>query len=82
MINNNSNDLTNSIVIVFKQDGTHFVSMPSDDNIEFNTSTVKAVANALTVLENPSLILRIVVWIEQKLNVFNLKFIERLLMKQ
>lgn len=81
MINNNSNDLTNSIVIVFKQDGTHFVSMPSDDNIEFNTSTVKAVANALTVLENPSLILRIVVWIEQKLNVFNLKFIERLLMK-
>lgn len=81
MINNNSNDLTNSIVIVFKQDGTHFVSMPSDDNIEFNTNTVKAVANALTVLENPSLILRIVVWIEQKLNVFNLKFIERLLMK-
>lgn len=81
MLNDNSNDLTNSIVIVFKQDGTHFVSMPSDDNIEFNTNTVKAVANALTVLENPSLILRIVVWIEQKLNVFNLKFIERLLMK-
>lgn len=81
MLNDNSNDLTNSIIIVFKQDGTHFVSMPSDDNLEFNTNTVKAVANALTVLENPSLILRIVVWIEQKLNVFNLKFIERMFMK-
>ena len=64
-------DLQQSIVIVIQQDGTHHVKLPNNDELEFDPKAYSAMVNTLTVLDEPSFVLKTVLWIERKIQSLN-----------
>jgi hypothetical protein len=64
-------DLQESILIVIERDGSHHIRIPNDDNLEFDQKAYNAMANTLTVLDDPSFVLRTFLWIERRLQSLN-----------
>jgi|TARA_B000000609_G_scaffold152848_1_gene140725 hypothetical protein len=64
-------DLQQSIVIVIERDGTHHIKLPNNDDLEFEPKAYKAMVNTLTVLDEPSFVLKTVLWIERKVQALN-----------
>ena len=64
-------DLQESIVIVIQQDGTHHVKLPSNDELEFEPKAYSAMVNTLTVLDEPSFVLKTVLWVERRIQSLN-----------
>lgn len=61
------------IMIVFTREGEHYIVLPDDESIEFDARTVLKVAECLMVLEEPSIVLRCVLWVERQLRRLNAK---------
>ncbi len=51
-------DLKESIVIVIQPDGTHHVKIPEDETLEFSQKAYSDMMNTLTVINEPSFVLR------------------------
>tara|TARA_A100001388_G_scaffold272599_1_gene253168 strand:- start:7652 stop:7888 length:237 start_codon:yes stop_codon:yes gene_type:complete len=64
-------DLQESIVIVIERDGTHHVKLPNNDELEFEPKAYSAMVNTLTVLDEPSFVLKTVLWIERRIQALN-----------
>ena len=64
-------DLQQSIVIVIERDGTHHIKLPNNDDLEFEPKAYKAMVKTLTVLDEPSFVLKTVLWIERKVQALN-----------
>ena len=64
-------DIQQSIVIVIERDGSHHVKLPNDDDLEFDQKAYSAMVNTLTVLNEPSFVLKTVLWIERKVQALN-----------
>jgi hypothetical protein len=64
-------ELQESIVIVIERDGSHHVKFPSNDDLEFDPKAYKAMVNTLTVLDEPSFVLKTVLWVERKIQALN-----------
>ena len=60
-------DLKDSILIVIQPDGTHHIRVPDDDHLEFNHKAYTSMVNTLTVLNEPSYILRVMLWLERRM---------------
>jgi len=58
-------DLKESIIIVIEKDGSHYFRLPEDDSLEFNRDAYVAFMNTVTILDEPSLVLRFVLWVER-----------------
>ncbi len=67
----NRKELKESILIVIERDGSHHIRIPNDDNLEFDQKAYNAMANTLTVLDDPSFVLRTFLWIERRLQSLN-----------
>ena len=61
----NKRDLQTSIIIIIEPDGTHHVKIPNDDSLEFSRKAYVNMMNTLTVLDEPSWVLRTFLWIER-----------------
>lgn len=64
-------DIQQSIVIVIERDGSHHVKLPNNDDLEFDQKAYSAMVNTLTVLNEPSFVLKTVLWIERKVQALN-----------
>lgn len=64
-------DLQESIVIVIERDGTHHVKLPNNDELEFEPKAYKAMVNTLTVLNEPSFVLKAFLWMERRVQSLN-----------
>lgn len=64
-------DLQQSIVIVIERDGTHHIKLPNDDNLEFDPKAYNAMVNTLTVLNEPSFVLKVFLWLERRVQALN-----------
>ena len=64
-------DLQESIVIVIERDGTHHIKLPNDDNLEFDPKAYNAMVNTLTVLNEPSFVLKVFLWLERRVQALN-----------
>jgi hypothetical protein len=53
------------ILIVIQPDGSHHIRLPSDDTLEFNHKAYSSMINTLTVLNEPSVVLRVMLWLER-----------------
>ena len=60
-------DLKDSILIVIQPDGSHHIRIPDDDQLEFNYKAYASMINTLTVLNEPSYVLRIMLWLERRM---------------
>lgn len=60
-------DLRDSIIIVIERDGSHHVKLPNNDELEFDQKAYNAMVNTLTVLDEPSFVLKTILWIERKM---------------
>jgi hypothetical protein len=58
-------DLQDSIVIVINTDGSHHVRLPADETVEFDRKAYNALVNTLLVLDQPSLILIMALYLER-----------------
>lgn len=61
----NKQDLQTSIIIIIEPDGTHHVKIPNDDSLEFSRKAYVNMMNTLTVIDEPSWVLRTFLWIER-----------------
>ena len=61
----NKRDLQTSIIIIIEPDGTHHVKIPNDDSLEFSRKAYVNMMNTLTVIDEPSWVLRTFLWIER-----------------
>ena len=59
-------DLRDSIIIVIERDGSHHIKLPNNDELEFDRKAYNAMINTLTVLDEPSFVLKTFLWIERK----------------
>ena len=59
-------DLQQSIVIVIECDGTHHIKLPDDDELEFSSKAYNDLMNTMTVINEPSFVLKTFLWIERK----------------
>ena len=59
-------DLRDSIIIVIERDGSHHIKLPKNDELEFDPKAYNAMINTLTVLDEPSFVLKTFLWIERK----------------
>jgi len=66
-------DLQESILIVIEKDGSHHIKLPNNDELEFEPKAYKAMVNTLTVLDEPSFVLRAFLWVERKLQYLNVR---------
>ena len=64
-------DLQESIIIIIERDGSHHVKIPNNDDLEFDPKAYKAMVNTLTVLDEPSFVLKTVLWVERKIQALN-----------
>lgn len=64
-------ELQDSIIIVIERDGTHHIKIPNNDNLEFDRKAYNAMVNTLTVLDEPSFVLKTFLWIERKVQALN-----------
>jgi len=64
-------ELQNSIIIVIERDGTHHIKIPNNDNLEFDQKAYNAMVNTLIVLDEPSFVLKTVLWVERKVQALN-----------
>ena len=64
-------DLQESIIIVIERDGTHHIKIPNNDSLEFDRKAYSAMVNTLTVLDEPSFVLKTVLWMERKIQALN-----------
>ena len=64
-------ELQDSIIIVIERDGTHHIKIPNNDSLEFDRKAYNAMINTLTVLDEPSFVLKTVLWIERKVQALN-----------
>ena len=60
-------DMSESILIIIKPNGDHHVHFPQDESLEIERKAYNGMINALTVIDNPSYVLRAFLWIERKL---------------
>lgn len=60
-------DLRDSIIIVIHRDGSHHVKLPDNDELEFDKKAYNAMMNTLTVLDEPSFVLKTSLWVERKM---------------
>ena len=58
-------DLQDAIVIVIETDGSHHVRLPVDETVEFERKAYNALVNTLIVLDQPSLILLMALYLER-----------------
>ena len=58
-------DLKESIVIVIEADGTHHVKLPEDDTLEFSRKAYTDMMNTLTVINEPSIVLKAFLMLER-----------------
>ena len=73
--------LKRSIVIVIETNGAHHIKLPADDQLEFDSGAYQALLNTLTVLNEPSFVLKGVLIIErffQKVSRLCARFCDRL----
>lgn len=59
-------DIQQSIVIIIERDGSHHIKLPSNDDLEFEPKAYNAMVNTLTVLDEPSFVLKTFLWIERR----------------
>ena len=59
-------ELKESIIIIIERDGSHHIKIPNNDNLEFEKKAYNAMINTLTVLDEPSFVLKTFLWIERK----------------
>jgi hypothetical protein len=59
-------DLKNSILIVIQPDGSHHIRIPDDEELEFNRKAYISMMNTLTVLNEPSYFIQVMLWFERK----------------
>ena len=60
-------DLKDSILIVIQPDGSHHIRIPDDNHLEFNHKAYASIINTLTVLNEPSYVLRAILWLERRM---------------
>lgn len=58
-------DLSRSIIIVIQADGTHMVKIPEDESLEFSEKAYKDMMNTLTVINEPSFVLKTFLMLER-----------------
>lgn len=61
----NKSDLKESIVIIIQPDGTHHVKIPDDDTLEFSHKAYTSMMNTLTVINEPSFVLKTFLMLER-----------------
>ena len=59
-------DLKNSILIVIQPDGSHHIRVPDDEELEFNRKAYVSMMNTLTVLNEPSYFIQVMLWLERR----------------
>ena len=59
-------DLKNSILIVIQPDGSHHIRIPDDEELEFNRKAYISMMNTLTVLNEPSYFIQVMLWLERR----------------
>ena len=64
-------ELQESIIIIIERDGSHHVKIPNNDDLEFDRKAYNSMMNTMTVLDEPSFVLKTVLWIERKMQVLN-----------
>jgi hypothetical protein len=64
-------ELQESIIIIIERDGSHHVKIPNNDDLEFDRKAYNTMMNTMTVLDEPSFVLKTVLWIERKMQVLN-----------
>ena len=62
-----TSDLRDSIIIVIERDGSHHIKLPNNDELEFDQKAYKAMVNTLTVLDEPSFVLKTFLWVERRM---------------
>ena len=70
-------DLKESIIIVIERDGSHHVKLPNNDELEFDQRAYDAMINTLTVLNEPSFVLKAFLWVERKFQALSAKLFGR-----
>lgn len=63
----NKENLKTSIIIIIEPDGTNHVKIPNDDTLEFSHKAYTDMVNTLTVINEPSFVLRTFLWIERQM---------------
>lgn len=61
----NKRELKESIIIVISPDGSHHVRLPDDDELEFSHKAYTSMMNTMTVLDEPSFVLKAFLWLER-----------------
>ena len=64
-------ELKESIIIIIERDGSHHIKIPNKDNLEFEKKAYNAMINTLTVIDEPSFVLKTVLWIERRIQALN-----------
>lgn len=64
-------ELKESIIIIIERDGSHHIKIPNNDNLEFEKKAYNAMINTLTVIDEPSFVLKTVLWIERRIQALN-----------
>lgn len=64
-------DIQQSIVIVIERDGSHHIKLPNNDELEFDQKAYNAMINTMTVLNEPSFVLKTFLWIERRVQALN-----------
>ncbi len=59
-------DLKNSILIVIQPDGSHHIRVPDNEELEFNRKAYISMMNTLTVLNEPSYFIQVMLWLERR----------------
>lgn len=61
----NKSELKEAIVIIIQPDGTHHIKIPEDDTLEFSHKAYTSMMNTLTVIEDPSFVLKTFLMLER-----------------
>ena len=61
----NKKQLKESIIIVIERDGSHHVRLPDDDELEFSQKAYTSMMNTMIVLDEPSFVLKVFLWLER-----------------
>jgi len=60
-------ELRNSILIIVDPDGSYAVSFPEDEDIDFSLDAANKALNATLAIDNPSIPLRIMLYLEGRM---------------
>ena len=63
-------ELKQSIIIVIEPDGSHNICIPQDESLEFSQLAYNHVNNAMTVINEPSFVLKFFLSVERTLQKF------------